>query len=159
MKSVVDTSAIIALLYEDDHHSDDASRVLGNAYESGRLLINDVIFSELSADPFFSARKELLQFMDDTSLETEDFTDKTLYTAGEAFQSYLDRRGKKLECPGCGNDIQCRCDNCNRSIRARQHLPADFLIGAQAEQQADRLITFDQGFFNTYFDLDIVGID
>jgi hypothetical protein len=43
------------------------------------------------------------------------------------------------------------CDSCGASIRSRQHLLADFLIGGQASMQADQLLTRDDGYYRTYF--------
>ena len=58
-----------------------------------------------------------------------------------------------LQCSGCGHE-SFECPSCDRPITARQHVPADFLIGAHAET-ADGLLTFDAGFFRDYFDLTV----
>lgn len=154
MKTVVDTSAILALLYPDDRHNARAVEQLQAASEAGKIAINPVVNSELAADSTFGSRDELEYFLSDTGLVLESITAAMSYRAGESFRTYLDRRGDYLECPSCGHETGLDCPACGTSISARQHVAADFLIGAHAEA-ADRLLTFDEGFFRDYFDVTV----
>lgn len=156
MKTVVDTSALIALLNPDERHNERAAELLHEAYATGAVVVAPVTYTELSADSYFGTPDELDAFLDDTGIRVETPTTETLFAAGEAFRSYLDRRSEQLQCSECGTETAFECPDCRASVTARQHVPADFLIGAQAEEQADRLLTFDGGFFETYFALDLV---
>jgi len=157
MKTVVDTSAIIALLYPDDVHNERAAELLQNASEAGKTAINPAVYGELAADSTFGTREELEYFLTDTGLVTEPLSEPISYRAGESFRTYLDRRGDHLECPACGHETRVDCPECGRTLSARQHVAADFLIGAHAET-ADRLLTFDAGFFRDYFDVSVQTI-
>lgn len=158
MKTVVDTSVLIALLNPDETHNERASELLMQAYSDGAVVIAPVTYTELGADPYFEAADDLDAFLDDTSIRIEEPEAETLFVAGGAFQTYLDRRGEELQCSECGTETVFQCPDCDASVTARQHVPADFLIGALADEQADRLLTFDGGFFETYFTLDVLTL-
>lgn len=158
MTTVVDTSALIALLYPDDRHSERAKRLLTAAANAGRLAINPVVYSELAADETFSDRDELDYFLEDTGIEVEAVPREAAFQAGEAFQTYLDRRGEALECAACGREAVFECPDCGASITARQHIAADFVIGAHAEQHGS-LVTFDGGFYRDYSDVEVRSVD
>lgn len=155
MKTIVDTSAVIALLNSDEKHNERASELLMQAYTEGAIVIAPVTYTELGADSYFGTPADLDEFLEDTGIRIESPNTDALFRAGEAFQTYLNRRGEQLQCSECGTERIFECPNCDASVTARQHVPADFLIGAQAEEQADQLVTFDGGFFETYFTLDI----
>jgi hypothetical protein len=157
MRTVVDTSALLALLYPDDGHNERAVAGLTEAAEAGELLVNETIYAELAADSTFETREDLEYFLSDTGITVETPPQTATFRAGESYGSYLDRRGETLQCPACGHETTVECPDCGTTLSARQHLPADFLIGAHAET-ADRLLTFDSGFYREYFDVEIVVV-
>ncbi|WP_435196829.1 PIN domain-containing protein [Natronomonas sp. EA1] len=156
MRTVVDTSALIASLNDDDVHNDAATALLGRASEEGALLINDPIYAELSVH--FESHETLRAFLDDTGLIRGSLGAETCWLAGERYRAYLQNRGHALACHECGHEATYECPNCGARVRSRQHIQSDFLIGAQAECEADRLLTFDGGFFETYFDVATLSV-
>ena len=151
-RTIVDTSVLLALLYPDDEHNESASSLLHDTAEIGALLINPIVYAELAADSFFETAADIDAFLDDTGIVLTPFPDEALFAAGDAFATYLERRGSALQCPECGRETTLECPDCNTTITARQHIAADFLIGAHAER-ADELLTFDSGFYRDYFDV------
>lgn len=154
MTTVVDTSALLALLYPDDVQNDRAAHLLQAASEAGKVAINRVVYSELAADATFDSRENLEYFLEDTGIAVATLTNDVAFRAGEAFSTYLDRRGETLQCPTCGTETTFDCPSCGTEITARQHVAPDFLIGAHAESTG-RLVTFDDGFYRDYFDVEL----
>ena len=155
MRAVVDSSALLAYLYEDDPHAELATKALETTYREGKLLIDSVVYAELAGEEGFADETEIDQFLDETGIDVESPSNAAMAAAGAAFTEYLSRRGDALQCPACGEQTTVSCPECGRRLEPRQHLSPDFLIGAHAAVDADVLITFDAGFYRSYFDVDI----
>ena len=150
MITAVDTNALLALLYEDEH-TDTSEAELRRAYQDGRVVITPIVYAELAADGHFDTASELDQFLTDFSIQLVEPSQEALFRAGETFQQYTVRRPDRLQCPSCGTKQSVRCNECDETLTPRQHIAADFLIGGHATVDGDRLVSFDTGFYETYF--------
>ena len=150
MTTAVDTNALLALLYEDDY-TDVSEESLRRAYKNGRVVVTPIVYAELAADGHFTGTAELDQFLEDFSIQLAEPSRDALFVAGETFQRYTDRRPDALQCLSCGTTQSVECEECGASLSPRQHIAADFLIGGHATVDAGSLVSFDDGFYNTYF--------
>lgn len=150
MTTAVDTNALLALLYEDDY-ADASEDTLRRAYRDGRIVITPLVYAELTADGHFETASDLDRFLEDFSIQLDEPTQEALFRAGGTFQQYADRRPNGLQCPSCGTEQTVRCEECHADLTPRQHIAADFVIGGHATVDADALISFDTGFYRTYF--------
>jgi hypothetical protein len=149
MITAVDTNVLLDVLIPGAPHSDESERALGEAVGAGALLISEPVYAELAVH--FPDRMDLDRFLADTGLRLEPSGGEALYRAGSAWSEYLRRRPAAVACPQCGAPQQVRCDRCGASIQPRQHVVADFVIGAHALFHADQLLTRDRGYHATYF--------
>ena len=101
-----------------------AAEKLGTAKTEGALLISPFVFAELLAYPG-ATEAHVRGFLERTGVAVDfRLQDRVWYETGERFARYASRRRRSF---GTGP----------------RRLLADFLIGAHALVQADRLFTFD----------------
>lgn len=150
MITAVDTNALLAILY-DDEHTETSEAELRSAYREGRVVITPVVYAELAADGHFDTASDLDQFLADFSVQLVEPSREALFQAGERFQQYTVRRPDGIQCPACGAKQTVHCPECNENLAPRQHIAADFVIGGHATADGDALVSFDDAFYGTYF--------
>lgn len=148
MITAVDTNILLDVLIPDAPHGDESESALAEAVRAGAVVISDPVYAELAVH--FPEQETLDRFLADTGLRLESSNADVLYRAGRAWSEYI-RRRPALTCPQCGATQDLHCDECGTSVQPRQHVVADFIIGAHALVRADQLLTRDRGYYATYF--------
>lgn len=122
---LVDSSVILDLAKNDPNWADWSERALRVVTDSGRVVINAIIFAEVSAS--FATIEELDELLPPDVFEREHIPFDAAFLAAKAHIAYR-RRGGLRSSP----------------------LP-DFFIGAHAAVTGYRLLTRDAGRVRTYF--------
>lgn len=149
MISAVDSNVLFDLLIPDAPQLEPSRRALTDASRAGALILSDPVYAELAAH--FASAADLERFVTDTGLQLEPSGREALALAGNAWRVYQRRRPRGLACPQCGHVQAVACQRCGKPLTVRQHMVADFMVGAHASVHAGRLLTRDRGFYATYF--------
>ena len=148
MITAVDTNVLLDILAQSPNEAE-SEIALTDSISAGNLIVSEPVLSEIGGR--FRSRKELHQFLMDLEIDHVASTIDVAFAAGRAWTEYVRRRPPQLLCPRCAAAVPSECPTCGISVQVRQHIIADFLIGAHALVLADRLLTRDKGYYGTYF--------
>lgn len=149
MITAIDTNIILDVLIPSAPYGSQSERQIRESVRAGTVIINDVVYAELAVH--FPDAARLDEFLHRSRIEVQPTGRSALFEAGRSWAAYLRRRPASLECPSCGAPQMIVCANGGTVIRSRQHVLADFIIGAHALAHADRLLTRDRRFYGTNF--------
>ena len=122
---LVDTNVLVDVLEDDSQWADWSLAQLRAQSQIHDLLINPIIYAELSLT--FSKAEALDAAVDGMGLVLREINRPALFLAGKAFVHYRRKGGKK------------------------QNVLADFFIGAQAAVLGCPILTRDANRYQTYF--------
>jgi len=77
-----------------------SKQLLDEALQKGSIIINEVVYAELSSQ--FKKHEDLEFFLKDTGIKLIPTNKKALYLAGEMWKLYSARKKKGLQCAKCG---------------------------------------------------------
>ena len=124
MVTAIDSSVLLDVLLDDASYAESSKAALHQAHAEGSLIICETVLAEIC--PVLGP-KEVSPFLSDWNLNFAPSTRDSAILAGQMFQLYLERGGK------------------------RSRVVADFLIGAHAQMHSARLLARDRGFYRDYF--------
>lgn len=123
--TLIDTNVLLDLVTDDPNFAEWSISQLEAASLRGPLLINDVIYSELSVR--YETKEQLDEFIDGVGIKLEPISSAALFLAGKVFRQYRQSGG------------------------TRTGVLPDFFIGAHAAVADLPLLTRDVGRYRTYF--------
>jgi predicted nucleic acid-binding protein len=123
--TLIDTNVLLDVFSDDPEWADWSSSALADAHDTGRLLINPIIYAELSIR--FDSSEMLDAALSALEIERDELPYEAAFAAGAAYLRY--RRGGGSR---------------------RSPLP-NFYIGAHALARGYRLLSRDRARYSTYF--------
>jgi predicted nucleic acid-binding protein len=132
MKTAVDSSVLLDVLLGDPRFGPPSRDALRAAYDAGALVACDVVWAEVLGQ--FPATDPFREAMDLLGVRFDAIAPAAATLAGELWRSSRGTAGGKA-----------------KARPARDRMAADFLIGAHALRQAERLLTRDVAFYRARF--------
>jgi len=123
--TLVDTNVLLDIATDDPKWADWSAEALAEAHERGRVVINPIIYAEVSVG--YDSIEDLDEALPVTDIERENLPYVAGFLAGKAYVAYRKRGGSK-----------------------RSPL-ADFYIGGHAAVSSYDLLTRDVSRYRTYF--------
>ena len=118
-------SSVLWTVFNDEPDAADWSRKLMEASSEGQLVLCEVVLAEIA--PVFDSAEHAVDTLDGLGIRFDPINPRTAFEAGQLFKRYRQEGGP------------------------RRNLIPDFLIGAHALHQCNRLAAVDRGYLRRYF--------
>jgi len=125
MITAIDTNVLLDVFLNDPRFGHSSGKHLREALRLGAIVACDPVWAETAA--VFPERADFEKAMRTLGIQFSPLTQNAAVEAGVVWKRYRDGGGKRLR------------------------MVADFLIGAHALIQCDRLLTRDRGFYRDFF--------
>lgn len=133
MITALDTNIVIGVLEGEESLAQRLAVILDRLAEQGPVLITPVVYAELLAAP--SRSPALVEaFLAQTPVQVDWSLQEAIWRrAGLAYRAYA------------------RQNQAETGTATVRRIPADFVIGAHANERHATLLTWDEGIYHTYF--------
>ena len=125
MITAIDTNVLLDVLIPNERFFELSLRAIEEAAGEGSLVVCDLVYAELCVH--FAAQRECDAFLDANEIRVEPLSRSAHFLASRVWRSYRQQGGPRLK------------------------ILSDFLIGAHAMTQANRLVSRDRGFYRKLF--------
>jgi predicted nucleic acid-binding protein len=124
--TAIDTNVLVDILEPDPRHGAASAEALTRCLAEGATVACDVVWAEV-ATVYGEQQADLTAALETLGIDYSEVTQKAALEAARHWHAYRSRGG------------------------SRQRIAADFIVGAHALAQCDRLLTRDRGFYRSSF--------
>jgi hypothetical protein len=145
MLITVDSNVLLSVFAKDSLY--DKATSLLEKYSSNEYIINDCVYLELAVH--FADIKLLDETLNSLEVNLVKGENKDFNEILKGWTGYL--KNKRFHCPHCGKNVTPICPRCQSTLKFRQRILTDFLIGGFAQANSSGILSLDTKYYKSYF--------